>query len=120
MAAQRALLAIARAYPWETVASIVDVGGNDGALVAELLKRHASLVATVFDLLPMADEASAVFAAKGVGDRARVVRGDVFEGGLPAAADIYIMKRILVGFSDEQAVLALSNVRTAMGAVGRT
>lgn len=113
------LRAIARTYSWERVESIVDIGGNDGALVADLLKRHRSLIATVFDLPATADEAWAVFAAAGVADRARIVPGDVFEGGLPAAAGIYLMKRILVGFSDEQAVRALRNVRTAMGPQSR-
>jgi hypothetical protein len=50
----------------------------------------------------------------GVADRAAIVCGDVLEGGVPAGAAVYVMKRILVGFSDAQAVRALSNVRHAM------
>jgi hypothetical protein len=109
------LLAIVRAYPWQNAGSIVDVGGNDGALVSELLRRHTSLKGAVFDLPANSEQATAVFAAAGVQDRARIFPGDVFKGGLPPDADVYIMKRILVGFSDEQAVLALTNVRKAMG-----
>ncbi len=113
------LLSVLRAYPWPNAGTVVDVGGNDGALLGELLKRRPLLEGAVFDLPATSQEAASVFASVGVQDRARIFPGDVFEDGLPPYADIYIMKRILVGFSEDQAVLALTNVRRAMGPQSR-
>jgi hypothetical protein len=47
-------------------------------------------------------------------DDAEISRDEV-----PAGADVYVMKRILSGFSDEEAILALSRVRRAMAAHSR-
>jgi hypothetical protein len=109
------LLTLTRCYPWQEVGSMVDVGGNDGAFLAALLRRYPSLRGMVFDLPEAAVEANGTFEQEGVSVRAGVVPGNLFEGGVPGGADVYTMKRVLVGFSDEQAVRALSNVRAAMG-----
>ena len=108
------ILAISRSRPWREIDSVVDVGGNDGSLVSELLKRSPSMVGTIFDLPETAASAEETFRNAGVTDRATIVRGNVFEGDVPRGSRIYFMKRVLVGFSDAQAVTALSNVREAM------
>lgn len=107
-------LTVQRAFPWKDATSIVDIGGSDGSLVALLLKRFPHLTGIVFDLPETVGYASEVFDETGVADRASIVRGNVFNGGVPSGADVYLMKRILVGFSDDEAILALSKVREAM------
>lgn len=107
-------LAITRSYPWREVRTIVDIGGNDGSLLKALLQKNPELSGTVFDLPGTAEKAHSVFEPAGISDRTTVVSGNIFEGNVPSGADLYIMKRILVGFSDEQTVQALSNVRRAM------
>ncbi len=109
------LITIQRAFRWQDRRSVVDVGGSDGSLVATLLKRFPAMTGSVFDLPETVADADAVFREAGVADRASVVRGNVFHDAVPAGADVYVMKRILVGFNDEEAVLALSRVRDAMG-----
>lgn len=108
------LLAIRRSYPWQDYSSIVDVGGNDGSLLAALLERHPSLRGTLFDLPETVSEAAETFEQAGVAERTTIVAGNVFDGGIPTGADLYIIKRVLVGFSDEEASIALSNVRNSM------
>lgn len=108
------LLAITRSYPWHESNSIVDIGGNDGSLLAALLQRHPSLCGTLFDLPETAGEAGRIFEEAGVAGRAEIVAGNLFDGGVPRGADLYTIKRVLVGFSDEEATAALSNVREAM------
>ncbi len=108
------LLTIARGYPWHEVGTMVDVGGNDGSMVASLLKRNPSLIATVFDLPDTVPVASQTFKREGVEDRASVVPGSLFEGGVPRNADLYCIKRVLVGFSDEETITALTFIREAM------
>jgi hypothetical protein len=107
-------LAISRSYPWQEARSIVDIGGNDGSLLAGLLQRHPSLTGTVFDLPATAAKSAVIFEQAGVKDRARSVAGNVFQGGVPQGADVYTIKRVLVGFSDDEAVVALSSIRDAM------
>jgi hypothetical protein len=108
------LLTIVRSFSWQEVASIVDVGGNDGALVAALLRRYPRLSGTVFDLPEVVAAADKVFKEADVSERARAVPGNLFDGGVPSGADVYIMKRILVGFSDDQARSALVKIRESM------
>jgi hypothetical protein len=93
---------------------MVDVGGNDGSLLAALMKRHASLRGTLFDLPEAVAEAQRVFEQAGVAERSTIVAGNVFKGGIPKGADLYTIKRMLVGFSDEEALVALSKVRESM------
>lgn len=116
---QRALnrlevLAITRSYPWQEIKSIVDVGGNDGSLLAALLQRHPSLLGTVFDLPETVAEARKTFEEAGIAERASISAGNVFDGPVPKGADLYTIKRVLVGFSDDEATVALSNIRDAM------
>lgn len=121
---QRALnrlevLAISRTPLWRQIRSVVDIGGNNGALVTELLKRYPDISASVFDLPETAVTAQHTFAGAGVSDRASIVRGNILEGNVPEGCDVYVMKRILVGFSDEEVVIALSHVREAMSSQSR-
>jgi hypothetical protein len=108
------LLAVTRSYPWDEINSIVDVGGNDGSLVTALLKRHPTMRGTVFDLPATVVTAAATFEKNAVSDRASCVAGNVFDGGVPAGADLYNIKRVLVGFSDKKAITALTSIRKAM------
>jgi hypothetical protein len=114
------LLAITRSYPWAKISSMVDVGGNDGSLLSNLLKLHPALRGKVFDLPDTVAAAHRTFEDFGVAERAEAVAGDVLSGGgVPEGADLYSIKRVLVGFSDDQAVTALSAIRDAMRADSR-
>lgn len=108
------ILAIVRSRSWQEIDSVVDIGGNDGSLVSALLERFSSMIGTVFDLPKTAVFAEESFRNAGLTDRASVIRGNIFEGNVPRDSRIYIMKRILVGFSDDEAVVALSRVREVM------
>lgn len=108
------LLAITRAYPWAKLNSMVDVGGNDGSLMSNLLKLHPNMTGTVFDLPDTVIAAEHTFKKFGVTDRASMVAGNLFKGNVPKGADLYSIKRVLVGFDDEQALTALSSIREAM------
>lgn len=98
--------AIVAAGDFARFQSIVDVGGGDGTLIAEILKAYPALRGVVFDL-------------PGVGsDRADFVAGDFFES-VPAGADAYLMKFILHDWDDDRAVAILTNCRAAMAPGGR-
>lgn len=119
-ATQRALtrleaITALRSYRWSELRTVVDVGGNDGTFLARLLAANPSLEGVVFDLPEAAAAAAKVLAESGVADRCRVVAGSIFETAPPARADAYVVKRVLVGMSDDEALAALRIVRKAMG-----
>lgn len=95
----------------------VDVGGADGAFIAELLQRNSELKGAVLDLpkvIPGVVEAANV---QGIQRRMTGIAGDFFQK-VPAA-DIYILKSVLHDWDDEACVKILSNIHAAANPGGR-
>ncbi len=112
------LRVLLRGYTWAGFESLVDVGGGNGAFLGGLLARHPALRGTLFDQPQVVAHAPAVLARLGVAERCAVVGGDFFEQ-VPAKADVYMLKRILYGWHDEEALALLRSVRAAMRADSR-
>ena len=94
---------------------VIDLGGNTGALSAHLLQNYPELNATVFDLEQAMIGAEERIAAAGVADRCRFARGNFFEPEtIPADGDIYLLSRVLLNWSDSEAVEILQNIRQVM------
>lgn len=110
------LAAILEAYDFSGTGKVVDIGGGDGTLITSVLRRNASLTGVLFDL-PHVVEQNRV-AEAGLSDRCAVVGGDIF-GELPAGGDLYIMKSVLHGWTDEQVVDILRNIRSVIAPGGR-
>jgi hypothetical protein len=100
--------------------TVVDVGGGDGTLMAEVLRSHPGVEGTVFDVPAGLAAATTTLDASGVGVgvRCRLVAGDFFVS-VPAGADAYLLKQILHDWDDERAAAILGNIRTAMPPHGR-
>lgn len=93
------------AVEWRAGETVVDVGGGNGSLLVELLRRHPELRGIVFDL-PETDRDEAAF-----GDRIEFVAGSFFER-VPVG-DVYVLGTILHDWDDEHAAAILRTVRTA-------
>lgn len=106
------------AYGWGDLRTVTDVGGGNGAFLAGLLDRFPGLHGTLFDQPDMVGQAAPVLAAAGVADRCTVSGGSFFDA-IPAGADAYLLKRILYGWDDRDAVRLLRTVRAAMRADSR-
>jgi hypothetical protein len=90
---------------WRGDETVVDVGGGNGSLMIELLRRQPGLRAIVFDLPEtMRDEAS-------LGDRIEFVAGSFFER-VPEG-DVYVLSTILHDWSDDEAAAILRTIRAA-------
>ena len=90
---------------WRGDETVVDVGGGNGSLLAELLRVQPGLRGIVFDLPEtVRDEAA-------LGERITFVEGSFFER-VPEA-DVYIVSRILHDWGDEQATAILRTIRAA-------
>jgi hypothetical protein len=105
--------AILAAYDFAPAATVVDVGGGQGALVAALLQAHPRLAGVILDLSPAIAGAKALLAAAGVAGRATCVAGDFFTA-VPAGGDLYLLKSVLHNWDDSDVVGILRNCRQAM------
>lgn len=94
---------------------IVDVGGGDGALLAQIARVHSGLRGTLLDQAHVVARAGDVFRTAGVTDRCEAVGGDFFEA-VPEGADAYLLKSILHDWQDEEAIAILRACRNAMTA----
>jgi hypothetical protein len=82
---------VAEAYPYGRHTRLVDIGGGRGGLLAAVLARHKALSAVLCEL----------------------VAGDFFES-VPGGADLYLMKRILHDWDDDQVLKILGCCSVAM------
>ncbi len=98
----------------ERFASLVDVGGGDGTLLAALAAAAPELRGALFDTGVGTQDAGAVLDAAGVADRCEVVVGDFFES-VPPGYDAYLLKSVIHDWDDDRAVAILRNCRDAMG-----
>ena len=93
------------------VSHVVDLGGGNGTLLAEVLGRHPDMRGTLVELpdaVAVARPRLAAFA-----DRVDFVEGSFFEV-VPAGADLYVMCRVLHNWRDESALSVLRRTRAAM------
>ena len=110
--------AVAQAYDFSSLRTLVDVGGGHGTLLSLIMDRSPKLRGILFDRPEVIQSASGVLQAGGHAGDIQTIAGDFFEG-VPVGADGYIMKHIIHDWDDEQCVRLLSNCRRAMAPGGR-
>ena len=103
---------------WESVRTVVDVGGGTGALLAEILRARPKVRGTLVDLPRTVARSGEVFQAAGVADRATTV-GQSFFDPLPAGSDLYILKGVLNDWPDREATAILKRCAEAARPSGR-
>ncbi|MBO4252743.1 methyltransferase [Streptomyces griseorubiginosus] len=95
-------------------ASMADIGGGQGHVVASLLDKYPSMQGSLLDLPRVVENAVARLRPGGdLADRVRIVPGDVREA-VPVRADVYIIKNILE-WDDDSTARTLRNVIEAGG-----
>ena len=105
--------AILAAYDFSRVATVVDVGGGHGALVAALLEAHPQLAGVVFDVASVVADARRRLADAGLAARATCVAGDFF-AAVPSGGDTYLLKSVLHNWDDAAAARILRRCHQAM------
>jgi hypothetical protein len=109
---------IATGFEFGRFARVLDVGGGQGHILAEILRVHPEVRGGLFDLPRTAEVARRFLESQGLADRCEVIAGDFFEGVTPGY-DAYFIKSTLHDWNDEQCVRILSNIRNAMPDHGR-
>jgi hypothetical protein len=110
--------AVAEAYDFSGVDTIVDVGGGNGGLMTSILTSNPHMKGILAELPHVVESARKNIDAAGLSDRCSCAAIDMFEK-VPAGADAYIMANVIQGCDDDHAVRTLNNCRRAMKGSGR-
>src|SRR5581483_7843925 len=103
---------------WESVRTVVDVGGGTGSLLAEILRTHPALRGILVDLPRTVANSAPVFEAAGVAERVTAIARSFFDP-LPAGHDLYVLKSVICDWPDEEATAILRRCAEAARPSGR-
>jgi hypothetical protein len=98
------------AYDFSPFATIVDVGGGHGALLAAILQQTPTARGVLFDQPSVTTGAAEVLRAHGVEARCAVESGSFFES-VPAGGDAYVLKSVIHDWDEPKALTILGKVR---------
>lgn len=103
---------------WDSVRTVVDVGGGTGALLAEVLRARPEVRGILVDVPRAVAQSGEIFQAAGVADRVTTVAQSFFDP-LPAGADLYLLKSVLSDWPDREATAILRRCAEAARPGGR-
>jgi 2,7-dihydroxy-5-methyl-1-naphthoate 7-O-methyltransferase len=103
---------------WESLHTVVDVGGGTGAMLGQVLRIHPEVQGILVDQVKTVARSVEIFQAAGVTGRARTV-GQSFFDPLPAGADLYMLRGILNDWPDREAQAILCRCAEAARPAGR-
>jgi hypothetical protein len=110
--------AVTSAYDFSGSATVVDVGGGRGGLLAAVLARYPSVRGVLFDLPDVVAGAGELLATAHVADRCSVVGGSFFDA-VPDGGDTYLLKAVIHDWPDAESVEIMRTCRRAVPAHGR-
>lgn len=110
--------AVAAAYDFSGMQTIVDVGGATGNLLTTILGKHAGAQGILYDLPHVVRDASHLIQARGLANRVTIVAGSFFER-VPEGGDAYLLSHIIHDWSEEQCLTILGHCRRAMSPASR-
>lgn len=110
--------AVAKAYDFSDIETLVDVGGATGNMLAAILSVHETVHGILYDRPHVVNDAPALLESRGVADRITIKPGDFFEG-VPSGGDAYILSHIIHDWNEDQCLTILGHCRKAMKPDGR-
>jgi ubiquinone/menaquinone biosynthesis C-methylase UbiE len=109
---------IVDAWPFPAGGVVADLGGGGGALIRAVLERHPILRGMLVDREESIKAAAAHFKGSPAAERCELIVADLSEQ-VPRGADVYMLKHVLHGLTDEKAVAMLRHCRASVPAAGR-
>jgi hypothetical protein len=110
--------AVAAAYDFSDIRTLVDVGGGRGHALVPILRTNPTMRAILFDLPHVVEGARPLLAEAGVADRCELAGGSFFEV-VPSGGDAYLLNHVIHDWDDEHSVAILATCRRAMGPTSR-
>ncbi len=110
--------AMIEAYDYTGVNTLVDIGGGNGTVLIEVLKKYPAMQGVLYDLAGVIERARANLTQAGVASRCKTIAGSFFESA-PPGGDAYQMRHIIHDWTDEQCHTILSHIRKVIPKTGR-
>jgi hypothetical protein len=104
---------IAEAWDFSRAKVVADLGGGGGSLILAVLERNLHLRGMLVDLESSVDAAKTRFATEGSSSRCELIAEDLTQS-VPAGADVYMIKHVLHGRRDAEAITILTNCRAVI------
>lgn len=105
--------AVAAAYDFSGVGTIVDVGGGTGNLLTTILKANAGARGILYDRAHVAVQARELIASRGLSARCAVSEGSFFDA-VPEGGDAYLLSHIIHDWDEASCLRILAACRRAM------
>jgi hypothetical protein len=104
---------IAEAWDFSHAKVVADLGGGGGSLILAVLGRYPHLRGMLVDLEASVDQARARFREEDPSSRCELIVQDLMQA-VPAGADVYMLKHVLHGRQDADAITILKHCRAAI------
>jgi hypothetical protein len=105
--------AVAAAYDFSGLTTIVDVGGATGNLLTTVLASYPKARGILYDLPHVVRDAPALIQARGLAARITIESGSFFER-VPSGGDAYLLSHIIHDWTEDQSLTILGHCRRAM------
>jgi ubiquinone/menaquinone biosynthesis C-methylase UbiE len=104
---------IAEAWDFYPAKVVADLGGGRGSLILAVLRLNPHLRGMLVDLESSVDAARSRFAEEDPSSRCQLISADLTQS-VPAGADVYMIKHVLHGRRDSEAITILKNCRAVI------
>jgi hypothetical protein len=104
---------IAKSWDFSSAKVVADLGGGGGSLVLAILGLYPHLRGMLVDLEPSIASAKSRFAAEPLSSRCELIVADLMQS-VPSGADVYMLKHVLHGRHDNDAITMLKNIRSVI------
>nr|VFK20216.1 MAG: O-methyltransferase [Candidatus Kentron sp. LFY] len=101
-------------YDFSGIATVADIGGGEGRLLASILEANPHLQGILFEGSYTLEKAEVLLKEQGVLERCQLTAGNFFEE-ISITADLYVLSFILADWDDEASLKILKNIRKAIG-----
>jgi hypothetical protein len=110
--------AIAAAYDFSGLSTLIDVGGATGHLLTTILAGNPASRGILYDLPHVVRDAQALIQARGLADRVTIEAGSFFDH-VPSGGDAYLLSHIIHDWTEAQCLTLLGHCRRAMKPASR-
>jgi ubiquinone/menaquinone biosynthesis C-methylase UbiE len=104
---------IAESWDFSHAKVVADLGGGGGSLILAVLRLNPHLRGMLVDFESSVDAAKSRFADEDPSTRCELIAADLTQS-VPAGADVYMLKHVLHGRQDGDAVPILKNCRAVI------
>jgi len=104
---------IAQAWNFSESKVVADLGGGGGSLILAVLELNSHLRGMLVDVDASVEAAKPRFANEKLSSRCELIAADLTQS-VPAGADVYMLKHVLHGRRDAEAITILKNCRAVI------